>query len=60
MNPKPGTNFSFGRGMGIAIVVEKSSAGPLTLPAGSPAAGIRVAEVRLDFVGRTRNEKVKV
>ena len=60
VNPKPGTNFSFGRGMGIAIVVEKSSAGTLTLPAGSPAAGIRVAEVRLDFVGRTRNEKVKV
>ena len=32
LNPNPGQNFSFGLGMGIAILVEKTTDGPLDLP----------------------------
>ncbi|MCA9146406.1 MAG: DUF1501 domain-containing protein [Planctomycetales bacterium] len=60
-NPSPGGNFSFGLGMGIALIVEKKSEGTLELAPGStPLARLRVAEVQLDFVGKQVNEKVKV
>ena len=29
INPNPGANFSFGRGLGIAVIVEKVADGPL-------------------------------
>ena len=61
LNPSPGANFSFGLGMGIAVIVEKKSEGPLELaPGTSPLARIRIADVRLDFVGKPINDKVKV
>jgi len=61
INASPGANFSFGLGMGIAVVVEKKSEGALELaPGTSPLARIRVADVQLDFVGKPLNEKVKV
>jgi hypothetical protein len=61
INASPGANFSFGIGMGIAVVVEKKSAGILELaPGTSPLARLRVADVQLDFVGKPLNEKVKV
>jgi hypothetical protein len=61
VNPKPGSNFSFGAGMGIAVIVQKTSDGELRLDAGqSPHARIRIAEIELEFVGKERNAKVKV
>jgi hypothetical protein len=61
VNPKPGSNFSFGAGMGIAVIVQKTSDGELRLDAGqSPLARVRIAEVNLEFVGKERNAKVKV
>jgi hypothetical protein len=61
INPKPGSNFSFGLGMGVAVLVEKTTPGPLELPAGQPrGAGIRVASVRIDFTPKPRNDKVTV
>ena len=59
LNPTPGSNFSFGLGLGVAIVVEKISEGPLALPAGK-SAGIRIGSVELSFTGKARNEDVKV
>ena len=32
LNPTPGANFSFGRGLGVAIIVEKTGDGRLELP----------------------------
>ena len=49
----------FGLGLGVAILVEKTSEGPLALPAGK-SAGIRIGSVELSFTGKTRNEDVKV
>lgn len=61
INANPGGNFSFGLGMGIAVVVEKISDGTLEFAAGvTPLARVRVADVKLDFVGKAVNEKVKV
>ncbi len=61
LNPSPGANFSFGLGMGIAVIVEKKSEGTLDLaPGASPLARIRIADVKLDFVGKQINDKVKV
>jgi hypothetical protein len=59
VNPSPGSNHSFGLGLGIAILIEKPSDGPLALPAGKPA-GIRIGSVELSFTGKVRNEDVKV
>lgn len=56
INPNPGSNFSFGSGLGVAIVVEKLSDSEL-----APAlARIRVESVELEFIGKERNPKVKV
>jgi len=59
VGPSPGSNHSFGLGLGLAIVVEKTSDGPLVLPAGK-SAGIRLGSVELSFTGKVRNEDVKV
>ena len=61
VNPKPGSNFSFGLGLGVALTVEKTSGDALELPAGRiPVACLRLHDVRLEFIGKERNEKVKV
>ena len=60
LNPNPGGNFSFGLGMGIAIVIEKTTDGALEFAKNGPAAGIRIADVTLEFQGKSRNDKVKV
>ena len=58
-NPTPGANFSFGLGMGIAIVIEKTSAGVLTVPA-AEAVYLRIDDVTVEFTGKARIETVKV
>ncbi len=62
VNPNPGNNFSFGLGFGIGLLVEKSTDGVLELTAGRDAATARllVDEVSLVFIGKSRNEDVKV
>jgi hypothetical protein len=57
VNPKPGANFSFGLGLGVAVVLEKTSAGELTIPPGHRA-GVLLDEVRVEFDGKPRNDKV--
>lgn len=59
VNPTPGANFSFGAGMGVAIEVEQTSAGELTVQAGD-AAFIRVVDVELEFRGKEVDENVTV
>lgn len=61
INASPGGNFSFGIGMGIAVIVEKKSEGVLEIaPGTSPLSRVRIANVQLDFAGKPRNAKVKV
>jgi hypothetical protein len=60
VHPTPGNNFSFGRGLGVAIVVEKVGDAPLELPARPLTAFLRVKHVELTFTGKPRNEDVKV
>jgi hypothetical protein len=60
LNPTPGANFSFGRGLGVAIIVEKTSDGRLELPGKPLTALVRVKHVELTFRGKPRNEDVKV
>lgn len=61
-NPNPGQNFSFGNGLGVAIVLEKSPTSVLTICA-SPTpqqAYIEVEAVRLAFEGKPRLDDVTV
>ena len=61
INPKPGQNFSFGLGLGIAVIVENSSGGPIEIPAGQlPVARVRLLDIELEFIGKQRNQDVKV
>jgi hypothetical protein len=60
VNPSPGANFSFGRGLGVAVIVEKTAEGPLELPAKPLTALVRIQHVELTFAGKPRNEDVKV
>ena len=60
VNPTAGSNFSFGRGLGVAIVVERVGDGPLDLPAKPLSALVRVKRIDLAFAGKPRNEDVKV
>jgi hypothetical protein len=60
VHPTPGSNFSFGRGLGIGIVVEKTSDGPLELPARPLSAWLRVKHVELTFQGKPVNKDVTV
>lgn len=59
VNPNPGSNFSFGAGMGISIELVKSSGGTLSvLP--KDRAFVRIADVDLKFLGKEVNDNVKV
>jgi hypothetical protein len=58
VNPNPGSNFSFGAGMGVSIQLVKSSGGTLKVAAGDRAF-VRIADVELDFLGKEVNENVK-
>ena len=62
LSPSPGVNFSIGNGLGVAVVVQKTTPGGLDLPAdGTPhTAYVRLDGVRLDFAGATINEDVTV
>lgn len=60
VNPNPGANFSFGLGLGVACLVEKTTAGPLELPSTVPAARLVIEKFDLEFVGKPRNDKVTV
>jgi hypothetical protein len=60
INPTPGANFSFGRGLGVAVIVEKVADGPLDLPDKPLMAVLRVKQFDLAFTGKPRNEDVKV
>jgi hypothetical protein len=58
-NPKPGENFSFGLGMGVAVILEKTSEGVLEIPAKS-FAWLKIDRFELDFDPKPINDKVKV
>jgi hypothetical protein len=55
----PGANFSIGNGLGVAVLVEKKTAGQLTIPANaSQRVAVRVDSVTLEFSPRDRDESV--
>ena len=56
INPNPGSNFSFGSGLGVAVIVKRTSSEDLT----PVLARIRIESVELEFTGKERNPKVKV
>ena len=61
INTRAGSNFSFGLGLGVAITIEKTSAGALTLPpAETHRAMVRIARVDLEFRGKDVNDEVTV
>ena len=62
INPNPGQNYSFGPGMGVAIIIEKTSDGTLELPAAGQQqwAALRITGVELTFAGKERNKDVRV
>lgn len=55
----PTGNFSFGAGMGVSIQVVRSTGGPWTIPA-NQRAFLRIADVKLEFLGKERNDDVTV
>ena len=56
---QPGANFPIGNGLGVAVVVEKTSPGALTLTGAGPhQALVRIHLVALDFSPRIRDESV--
>lgn len=57
---RPGSNFSIGRGLAVAVIVEKTSPGNLELPANTPAVALCIDHVELQFFSRTINDEVKV
>jgi hypothetical protein len=58
---QPGVNFAIGNGLGVAVVVERTSAGPLSLSGPGPhRAFVRVHSVTLEFSPRPRDESVTV
>ena len=61
-NLNPGQNFSFGLGLGVAILIEKTSEGTLELAAdGRPSqAMVRIEGVDLQFMGKEINPDVSV
>src|SRR5439155_18260155 len=57
----PGANFAIGNGLGVAIVVEKTSAAPLAFAGPGPhQAFVRIHSVTLAFNARPRDESVTV
>lgn len=59
INPNPGSNFSFGAGMGVSIQLVKSTGGTLQIAA-TDRALVRIADVKLGFLGKEVNDNVKV
>ncbi|MBL8850835.1 MAG: DUF1501 domain-containing protein, partial [Planctomycetaceae bacterium] len=59
-NPNLGANFSFGLGLGIALIIERSRPGNVAIPAGNSLLGIEVADVRLVFDGKPRVDTVRI
>jgi hypothetical protein len=58
---QPGANFPIGNGLGVAVVLEKTSPGALSLPGPGPLqAYLRIHSVVLDFNPRQRDESVTV
>jgi hypothetical protein len=55
----PNVNFSVGLGLGVAVLIEKTSPGTLDLPAGTQAF-LRIDRVALIFTPRVRNDDVQV
>lgn len=59
--PGPGRNFAIGKGLGIALVLEKTSNPPLMLPQGQAQKGLlHIDQIQLEFKGRFRDENVTV
>jgi len=57
----PGANFSIGNGLGVAVIVEKTSPGTLQLTGpGVQQAFARIHSVSLEFQARPRDESVTV
>ncbi|MGE3317102.1 MAG: DUF1501 domain-containing protein [Planctomycetaceae bacterium] len=57
----PGSNFSIGAGLGVAVVVEKNPGATFDLPAGSKnAAWVEVRSANVIFKSRTINDNVTV
>jgi hypothetical protein len=54
----PGQNFSIGRGLGVAIEVEKTLEGPLAI--NGLSAALQVGSARLSFASHTIDDKVVV
>jgi hypothetical protein len=55
----PNVNFSVGLGLGVAVILEKTTPGILELPAGSRAF-LRIDSTDLVFAPRERNDDVQV
>jgi hypothetical protein len=54
-----GANFPIGNGLGVALIVEKRTPGPLTIPTEEPhRAALRVHSTILEFNPRQRDETV--
>ena len=53
----PGVNFPIGNGLGVAVVVEKKSPGPLALSGNEPnRAVLRIRSAMLEFSPAPRDE----
>ena len=49
--PTPGVNFSFGLGIGIALIVEQKTGGAISFPANSGEAFLQVHQIEIGFEG---------
>ena len=59
-SPAPGQNFAIGLGLGVAVVVEKTSAGRLAVEARDHSACLAIDSLEVIFGGRDINEDVQV
>jgi hypothetical protein len=58
---QPGANFPIGNGLGVGVILEKTSPGTLSLPRSDSARlFVRIHSVTLDFSARPRDESVTV
>ena len=61
INPRPGSNFSFGLGLGVAVLIERITSDELVIPTNSDEyAMLRIAHVELEFRGKGVNDDVTV
>lgn len=56
----PGQNFAIGSGLGVAVVLTRSSPGELPREQFKSDAYVAIERVSLDYVSRERNEKVQI